>query len=219
MTTTTTTVHIGTKPTERTTTTTASTTTATGPTTKDPSVYNEVSMITFNPNISSQSIFTLSISEASILVDSEDVELDNVHSDRHSMCSFLFNNQMFLLGGGETNRNRFLRLDLQSGSLDTLPVLPFEHTNGLCAGYERYGIACGGSEDQKKRCYKLDKNLDWSILPNMKNAHTNGGLANIGEQPVAISKWTIIMSSRALVCVFIQLTINFFIIESTVGAV
>lgn len=144
-------------------------------------------MITFNPNISTQSIFTLSISERDIIIDVDDVELDNVHSDRHLMCNILFNNQMLLLGG-ETNCNRFLRLDLESSSLDALPPLPFEHKNGLCAAFERYGIACGGTEGKEEKCFKLDHNLDWSILPDMNHKHINGALVNVKEEPIALSK-------------------------------
>ena len=156
-------------------------------TTKDPTVYESIEMITFNPNAATQTIFTLSISEREIIIDSMGVELDNVHSERHFMCSILFKNQMLLLGG-ETNRNRFLRLDLDSSSLDALPPLPFEQKNGLCAAFERYGIACGGNEGKEEKCFKLDHNLDWSILPDMNQRHVNGALANVQEEPVALSK-------------------------------
>ena len=126
-------------------------------------------------------------SEANILLDSEDRLLEDIHDDRKMMCNFVYENSMFLIGGA-TKSNRFLRLDLENDKVVTLPDLPFEHSNGLCQGFERYGIACGGDDSRRNTCFKLDHNFDWSHLPEMQNSHYTGALANVNQEPVAISE-------------------------------
>ena len=103
------------------------------------------------------------------------------------MCNFVYENAMFLIGGA-TKSNRFLRLDLENDKVVILPDLPFEHSNGLCQGFERYGIACGGDDSRRNTCFKLDHNFDWSHLPEMRNSHYTGALANVNQEPVAISE-------------------------------
>ena len=126
-------------------------------------------------------------SEANILLDSEDRVLEDIHDDRKMMCNFVYENAMFLIGGA-TKSNRFLRLDLENDKVVILPDLPFEHSNGLCQGFERYGIACGGDDSRRNTCFKLDHNFDWSHLPEMRNSHYTGALANVNQEPVAISE-------------------------------
>ena len=91
--------------------------------------------------------------------------------DRRQMCSFTFNGEMFLIGGGNN-----LYLKVLENQIQELDQLSFSFINGRCVNInDDFVMACAGDRTERA-CWKFDK-LSYTKVTSTREGHSQGAMS------------------------------------------
>jgi len=107
--------------------------------------------------------------------------IDELEAVQWKMCSFIINNEFYIMGG--ENEYKHQQLKLSGCGFQKLPDLPFRFDGGRCTSFNFHtlGMMCAGIQNPQT-CHVFGGNNDFHLTSNSHWPHTTGGIVNANDK-------------------------------------